>query len=84
MLLGTPHETAGQEPMIDPDHPFYRPLWRRLLIPAVCLVWVIFELVAGEAFWAVIVGAIGAYATYKLFIEKRDPPPQRPLDTQED
>jgi hypothetical protein len=66
--------------MIDPDHPFYKPLWRRVLIPVVCAAWVIFELVAGEPFWAVIVGAVGAYATYKLFIEKRKAPAQRPLD----
>ncbi|MFB9947783.1 DUF3329 domain-containing protein [Rhizobium puerariae] len=57
--------------MIDPNHPFYEPLWRRLLIPAICAVWVAFELLAGEPIWAAIVGAIGIYATYKLFVERR-------------
>ncbi|CAN7421352.1 DUF3329 domain-containing protein [Neorhizobium sp. LjRoot104] len=70
--------------MIDPNHPFYAPLWRRVLIPAVCAVWAIFELVAGEPFWAIIVGALGAYAAYKLFIEKRKPPVEKPADEQPD
>lgn len=71
--------------MIDPNHPFYEPLWRRLLIPAVCFAWAGFELYAGGPFWAVIVGAMGIYATYKLFIEKRTPPPgEKPPEKAED
>lgn len=66
--------------MIDPNHPFYNALWRRLLIPIVCLVWASFELYAGEAMWAVIVGGLGIYATYKLFMEKRKPPAEKPVD----
>ena len=66
--------------MIDPDHPFYKPLWRRILIPAVCWVWAIIEFIGDEPFWGVIVGALGAYATYKLFIEKRPPPAEKPVD----
>lgn len=63
--------------MIDPDHPFYEPLWRRVLIPAVCFVWASFELYAGEPFWAIIVGALGLYATYKLFMVKRKAVPDK-------
>lgn len=70
--------------MIDPDHPFYKPLWRRLLIPVVCAVWAIFEFVTGEPFWGIIVGAMGLYATYKLFIEKRPPAPQPRSDDAQD
>ncbi|TWF54809.1 DUF3329 domain-containing protein [Neorhizobium alkalisoli] len=60
--------------MIDPNHPFYEPLWRRIMIPAVCFAWAIFELFAGSGVWAAISGGLGAFAAYKLFIEKRDPP----------
>ncbi|WP_245515274.1 DUF3329 domain-containing protein [Rhizobium deserti] len=65
-------DNAPQEirTMIDANHPFYRPLWRRLMIPIVCLIWVCFELYAGGPIWAAMVGAVGLYATYKLFIEK--------------
>lgn len=52
--------------MIDPDHPVYKPLWRRLLIVGFCAAWAGFELYSGEIFWAIIVGALGAYAAYKL------------------
>jgi hypothetical protein len=61
------------ERMIDPNHPFYDALWRRLLIPVVCLVWVGIELYFGEPLWAGIVAVVGLYATYKLFGEKRRP-----------
>ncbi|MGK9051963.1 DUF3329 domain-containing protein [Neorhizobium sp. CSC1952] len=70
--------------MIDPNHPFYEPLWRRLLIPVVCAVWAVFELYAGEPIWAIIVGAMGIYATYKLFMEKRKPPVSKPADEQKE
>jgi hypothetical protein len=66
--------------MIDPNHPFYEPLWRRVLIPAFCFLWAAFEIYAGETMWAVIVGGLGLYATWKLFIEKRKPPVQKPAD----
>lgn len=59
--------------MIDASHPFYQPLWRRVLIPLVCFVWAGIELYAAQPIWAAIVGALGGYAVYKLFIEKRPP-----------
>lgn len=62
--------------MIDPHHPFYEPLWRRVLIPAICFAWAIFELVAGSLTWAGISAALGAYAAYKLFYERRAVPPK--------
>ena len=39
------------------DHPWLRPLWRRIALVAFCAAWSVFELVAGEPFWAVL--AIG-------------------------
>jgi hypothetical protein len=65
-------EQAG---MIDPNHPFYGPLWRRILIPAICFGWALFELYAGSVTWAVISAGLGLYAAYKLFGEKRVAPP---------
>lgn len=72
--------------MIDANHPFYDVLWRRLLIPVICLIWVGIELYTGSPIWAGIVAVVGLYATYKLFIEKRKPaageasPPTPPRD----
>ncbi len=55
--------------MIDLDHPFYKPLWARLLIVGACGIWAGFEFYSGAAFWGVIVSAVGIYAAYKLFYE---------------
>lgn len=70
--------------MIDPNHPFYDALWRRLLIPVTCAIWVVIELAAGSPIWAAIVGAIGLYATYKLFWEKRQPPAPKSAEDREE
>lgn len=70
--------------MIDPNHPFYDALWRRLLVPVTCAIWVCIELYAGAPVWAAIVAAVGIYATYKLFWERREPPAQKPADEREE
>jgi hypothetical protein len=61
--------------MIDPNHPFYEPLWRRVLIPAICFIWAGVELFSGSPTWAIISAALGLFAGYKLLVEKRKTPP---------
>jgi hypothetical protein len=60
--------------MIDPNHPFYDALWRRLLIPIICLSWVGVELYVGSPVWAGVVAVVGIYAAYKLFYDRNKPP----------
>jgi hypothetical protein len=62
--------------MFDLDHPFFRPLWIRVLIVAVSLGWALFEFAGGSPFWAILFGAIGVYAGYKFFFDfnPRDEP----------
>ena len=55
--------------MIDLDHPFYRPLWARLLIVGVCVAWSGLEFWSGAPVWGTIVGVLGLYAVYKLLYE---------------
>jgi hypothetical protein len=50
------------------QHPFFRPLWRRVLVVAICLGWAVFELATGSPFWAIIFGALGATAVWQLFL----------------
>jgi hypothetical protein len=50
------------------DHPFFRPLWRRILVTSVTLGWAAFELATGEPFWAILFGALGAAALWGLLI----------------
>ena len=54
--------------MFDFSHPFFRPLWRRILIVAVALGWALFEAVTGNPGWAVVFGALGAVALWGLLI----------------
>jgi len=53
---------------IDPDHPFYRPLWIRLLIVLFCAVWTVVEFVGEQTLWGMIFLAITAYASAALLI----------------
>ena len=54
--------------MFDFSHPFFRPLWRRILIVAVALGWALFEAVTGNPGWAVVFGALGAVALWGLLV----------------
>lgn len=48
--------------------PFFIPLWRRVLVTAICLGWAMLELVSGAPFWAVIFGAMGVTALWQFFL----------------
>lgn len=50
------------------QHPWFRPLWRRVLVVAVCLGWGLFELISGAPFWAILFLAMGAVAIWELFL----------------
>ena len=50
------------------QHPFFRPIWRRYLVVAVCLGWAVFEFVTGSPLWAIIFGALGVTAIWQLFL----------------
>lgn len=68
----------------DNNHPFFKPLWRRVAILAVVLAWSGFEWWNGETIWGVMTLMIAAYAVWVFFV-KYDPdahqgsePPRRP------
>lgn len=53
---------------IDTDHPFYKPLWVRLLVVAFCIGWTAFEFWNGQTTWGMIFLAVAAYTTCALLI----------------
>ena len=66
----------GPMKIIDPAHPFYKPLWRRVVITAVVAGMLVFELLVGkDGFWIVITGALLAYTAWILLISWKDDPP---------
>lgn len=60
------------------QHPFYKPLWRRIVIVAVVAAWVVFEFVTSSSpLWIMLAVAFLIYAVYMFFITwpKDDEPP---------
>lgn len=58
---------------LDVQHPFFRPIWRRVAVVAICLGWAVFEFVSGAPFWGMLFGAIGLYCAHQFFLAF-DPP----------
>lgn len=54
---------------LETDHPFFRPLWIRVLIVAFCVGWAIFEFVGGSAIWGLLFLAMGGIAFRGFFID---------------
>ena len=56
------------------DHPFLRPLWRRVAIVAFCSGWSLFEWIyVGDAFWGTLTAAVAAYAAWIYLWTYRPP-----------
>ena len=58
------------------DHPFFRPLWIRVVTVAVAVGWALVEFASGAAFWGTLFLALGLFAAWRLLLrfEPRDGP----------
>ena len=54
-------------PALDLRHPFFTPLWRRVVVVGILAIWTVIEITQGDPFWALLVGGIATYATYVFF-----------------
>ena len=59
--------------MKDHEHPFFRPLWRRIAIVAVCLVWAALEYAGGSTGWSLAALGVAAYGVWQFFYLYRPP-----------
>ena len=57
----------------DHEHPFFRPLWRRVAVTAVCAAWAVFEFAANSPGWGMIALAFTFYAAWQFFWLYREP-----------
>ena len=57
----------------DLRHPFFRPVWRRVLVVAICFAWASVEYSNGAEIWAMIFAALGGAAAWQFFIDWKDP-----------
>ncbi|TIX20955.1 DUF3329 domain-containing protein [Mesorhizobium sp.] len=53
--------------MKDSEHPFFRPMWRRVAVVAVCIIWSIIEFATGTPFWGMIALGFAGYAVWQFF-----------------
>ena len=58
--------------LVDPEHPFFRPLRVRVLCVLLPLLWAGFEATSGAFFWAFLFGAAGIYLFAALFLKRSD------------
>ncbi len=49
-------------------HPFFLPLYRRILTTAVCALWLTMELIYGGPFWALLFGVLTLWCIWEYFI----------------
>jgi len=54
--------------LLNVRHPWFRPLWTRVLICALVWVWTVTEFARGAPFWGILFGAAGAWLVYQYFI----------------
>lgn len=49
-------------------HPFFLPLWRRVVTTGITGGWALVELSAGNVFWAILFGAAALWCAYEFFV----------------
>jgi len=52
--------------LFDFEHPYFRPVWVRILVVVICLGWGLLELSTGETFWAVLFLGVGLIAAWQF------------------
>lgn len=57
----------------DLNHPFFAPLWRRVVLVAALAAWTAVEVASNAPFWAILFGAATAWCIYGFFVAWRDP-----------
>ena len=57
----------------DNQHPFFRPLWRRIAVILVCVGWAILEFATNAPFWGMIALGFTAYAIWAFLLTYNPP-----------
>lgn len=60
--------------LIQPEHPFFRPAYRRIITVAVAASWAVMEWTINDPFWALIATCMAGLAYYELIFNYKLPP----------
>lgn len=72
-----PTPPPRRKSMIDTDHPWFNPLWRRIAVTVFCLGMAGWDLWNGNTLWAMLFGALGLYCVWALIL-RFQPVPEPP------
>jgi hypothetical protein len=67
--------------MKDIDHPFFRPLWRRVALVVMCVAWAAMEFYGGSRNWSMIALGFAAYAAWQFLWMYKPPADDEPEQT---
>ena len=62
------------------EHPFYRPLWVRIVLTTVLSLWCLVEWMNDQPFWGLLTGAAALWAVWTFFITYRPDETPSPSD----
>ena len=65
-------KVAKQRPKLDLRGPFFKPIWRRVLIALLFVAWTLIEYLNDNQGWALVAAAIGVYVIYAQFFDYDD------------
>ncbi len=53
--------------MKEQDLIFFKPLWRRVLVLVLCIIWAVIEWVTQQPFWGMVATAMALYCYWNFF-----------------
>ena len=54
--------------LIDLEHPFFKPVWIRVAVVAVCAGWALLEFANGNVLWGVFFGGLAIICGYRFTV----------------
>lgn len=61
---------SGAMKGFDFEHPFFDPLWIRIVVFGLCMGWGLFELILGAPFWAILFWGLGVWCGHSFFVKR--------------
>jgi hypothetical protein len=63
---------SDRKSFFDPQHPWFKPLWVRILMIAICFGWALMEFTTKSTLWGIAFAAAGAYLVWQFFFVEQE------------